>query len=216
MDLKPQPATCTEAAPPKDKPPGAPTEEDPAALGKLRADTARPHLPRCRRAPPTSSASAQLPSRAWRGLPSSSTPSLSARDNPRAGSSSGHRPEPPFCAEESEKKLTRKWRPLRAAAILSGGRSSTVPSRPQTTLPPLPRFSPSLRPCQLPRVPAATKGRGKGKRRGGRGREPGSGAGEGKGGARETGRVSESPQQEQQRPDTSLCHLHREPTRRRV
>lgn len=60
-------------------------------------------------------------------------------------------------------------------------------------LPPLPHFSPSLRPCQLPRVPAATKGRGKGKRRGGRGREPGTGAGEGKGGARGTGRVCESP-----------------------
>lgn len=79
-------------------------------------------------------------------------------------------------------------------------------------LPPLPRFSPSLRPCQLPRVPAATKGRGKGKRRGGRGREPGTGAGEGKGGARGTGRVSESPQQQQHRPDTSPQNLHRAPT----
>lgn len=79
-------------------------------------------------------------------------------------------------------------------------------------LPPLPHFSPSLRPCQLPRVPAATKGRGKGKRRGGRGREPGTGAGEGKGGARGTGRVSESPQQQQHRPDASPRHLHRAPT----
>lgn len=79
-------------------------------------------------------------------------------------------------------------------------------------LPPLPHFSPSLRPCQLPRVPAATKGRGKGKRRGGRGREPGTGAGEGKGGARGTGRVSESPLRQHHRPDASPQHLHRAPT----
>lgn len=89
-----------------------------------------------------------------------------------------------------------------------------LPPGPRSALlPPLPHFSPSLRPCQLPRVPAATKGRGKGKRRGGRGREPGTGAGEGKGGARGTGRVSESPKQQQQhRPDASPRHLHRAPT----
>lgn len=90
--------------------------------------------------------------------------------------------------------------------------STLAPGPRPALLPPVPRFSPSLRPCQLPRVPAATKGRGKGKRREGRGREPGTGAGEGKGGARGTGRVSESPQQQQHRPDASPRHLHRAPT----
>lgn len=144
--------------------------------------------------------------------PSASASPLSTRG---AGSESRHRLRPPFCARESEKP-TRKWRPLGQPPFYAAAAAVSAPFQAPTALPPHPNCSPSLRPCPLPRVPAATKGRGRGKRRGGRGREPGTGAGEGKGGARGAGRVSESLLQKQQPPDAALRHLHREPTRRRV
>lgn len=208
LSAPPQQHTSTGAAP------------APPAPRRLRAPTVPSYEP-APPAPASSTAEKRLRSQngsarllypTQRRPPSASASPLSTRG---AGSESRHRLRPPFCARESEKP-TRKWRPLGQPPFYAAAAAVSAPFQAPTALPPHPNCSPSLRPCPLPRVPAATKGRGRGKRRGGRGREPGTGAGEGKGGARGAGRVSESLLQKQQPPDAALRHLHREPTRRRV